>query len=74
MGDIQRKTLESEWDKHKQHYQAYLGVQETLRNLIVGAVDGQYLRELNNEYTGFSQHRQTTHQSSTSQSKTHHHQ
>ena len=56
MGDIQRKTLESEWDKHKQHYQAYLGVQETLRNLIVGAVDPQYLRELNNEYTGFSQH------------------
>ena len=56
MGDIQRKTLESEWDKHKQHYQAYLGVQETLRKLIVGAVDGQYLRELNNEYTGFSQH------------------
>jgi hypothetical protein len=42
MGDIQRKTLESEWDKHKQHYQAYLGVQETLRNLIVGAVDPQY--------------------------------
>jgi hypothetical protein len=56
MGDIQRKTLESEWDKHKQHYQAYLGVQETLRNLIVGAVDPQFLRELNNEYTGFSQH------------------
>jgi hypothetical protein len=56
MDDIQRKTLESEWDKHKQHYQAYLGVQETLRKLIVGAVDGQYLRELNNEYTGFSQH------------------
>jgi hypothetical protein len=26
MGDVQRKTLESEWDKHKQHYQAYLGV------------------------------------------------
>jgi hypothetical protein len=31
MGDIQHKTMESDWDKHKQHYQAYLGVQETLR-------------------------------------------
>ena len=31
MGEVQLKTLESEWDKHKQHYQAYLGVQEVLR-------------------------------------------
>jgi hypothetical protein len=30
MGEIQCKTLELEWDKHKQHYQAYLGVQEVL--------------------------------------------
>lgn len=56
MGDIQRKTLESEWDKHKQHYQAYLGVQEVLRKLIIASVDGQYLREKYNEYTGFAQH------------------
>ena len=45
MGEVQRKTLESEWDKHKQHYQAYLGMQEALRKRIVGAVDSQYLRE-----------------------------
>lgn len=56
MGEVQRKTLESEWDKHKQHYQAYLGVQETLRKRIVSAVDAQYLRETYNEYTGYSQH------------------
>jgi hypothetical protein len=56
MGDIQRKTMESEWDKHKQHYQAYLGVQEVLRKRIVEAVDSQFLRELYNEYTGYSQH------------------
>jgi hypothetical protein len=56
MGDIQRKTMESEWDKHKQHYQAYLGVQEVLRKRIVEAVDPQFLRELYNEYTGYSQH------------------
>ncbi len=30
MGDVQRKTLESEWVKHMQHYQAYLGVYEVL--------------------------------------------
>ena len=30
MGDVQRKTLETKWDKHKQHYQSYLGVQEVL--------------------------------------------
>jgi hypothetical protein len=56
MGDIQRKTMESEWDKHKQHYQAYLGVQEVLRKRIVEAVDSQFLLELYNEYTGYSQH------------------
>jgi hypothetical protein len=56
MGEVQHKTLESEWDKHKQHYQAYLGVQEVLRKSIVGAVDSQYLRETYNEYTGYSQH------------------
>jgi hypothetical protein len=56
MGEVQRKTLESEWDKHKQHYQAYLGVQEVLRNRIVNSVDSQYLRETYNEYTGYSQH------------------
>jgi len=56
MGEVQRKTMESEWDKHKQHYQTYLGVQEVLRNRIVNAVDSQYLREKYNEYTGYSQH------------------
>lgn len=56
MGDVQRKTMEAEWEKRKQHYQVYLGVQEVLRKLIVGAVDPQYLRELDNEYTGFTEH------------------
>jgi len=56
MGDVQRKRLESEWDKHKHHYQAYLGVQEVLRKRIVSAVGSQYLRETYNEYTGYSQH------------------
>lgn len=60
MGDVQRKTLEAEWEKHKQHYQAYLGVQEVLRKLIIGAVDQQYVRELNNEYTGFTEHHART--------------
>jgi hypothetical protein len=56
MGDVQRKTMEAEWEKQKQHYQAYLGVQEVLRKHIVGAVDSQYLRERYNEYTGYTQH------------------
>ena len=43
MGDVQCKTLESKWDKHKQHYQSYLGVQEVLWKQIVGAIDSQYL-------------------------------
>lgn len=55
MGDVQRKTMEAEWEKRKQHYQAYLGVQEVLRKHIVGAVDSQFLRERYNEYTGYSQ-------------------
>jgi hypothetical protein len=56
MGDIQCKTMESKWDKHKQHYQAYLGVQEVLWKRIVEAMDSQFLRELYNEYTGYTQH------------------
>jgi hypothetical protein len=56
MGEVQRKKLESEWDKHKQHYQAYLRVQKVLRKRIVNAVNSQYLRETYNKYTGYSQH------------------
>jgi hypothetical protein len=48
--------MEAEWEKRKQHYQAYLGVQEVLHKYIVGAVDLQYLQERYNEYTGYTQH------------------
>ena len=56
MGDVQHETLELEWGKHKQHYQAYLDVQEVLRKCIVGAINSQYLQEMYNECMGYSQH------------------
>jgi hypothetical protein len=48
--------MEAEWERHKADYQTYLGVQETLRTLIVSAVSETYLRPLKNEYSGYTQH------------------
>lgn len=46
IGDIQWKFLEAAWDKCKEDIRHYLRVQEVLCNLITGAYDHQYLREL----------------------------
>lgn len=55
-GDLERKTMEAEWERHKADYQRYLGVQEALRTLIVSAVSETYLRPLKNEYSGYTQY------------------
>ena len=55
MGDVERKSREAEWDKFKTDYQKYLGVQHALRQLLIGAVDSQYIAQLYNEYTFYTQ-------------------
>lgn len=54
--DHERKTLEADWERHKQDYQKYLGVQEVLRKLVVGAVSENYLRPLKQDYTEYETH------------------
>ena len=51
MEDVQRKTLKAEWEKTKQDYQRYLGVQHVLRQPIVSVIDSKHLRGLYNKYT-----------------------
>jgi hypothetical protein len=70
MGEVQHKTLELEWDKHKQHYQAYLGVQEILRKRIRFPIPPRNLQQVH----GIPQTLGTSHcQPHQGQGKTHHH-
>lgn len=54
-GDIELKTMEAEWERHKADYQKYLGMHEVICTLIVSAVTETYLQPPKNEYSGYTQ-------------------
>lgn len=53
MEDHERRIREAKWTTKMADVSKYQGVCEVLVNLIVGAVDQHYIKELEDEYTGF---------------------
>ena len=53
MEDHERRIREAKWTTKLADVSKYQGVCEVLVNLIVGAVDQHYIKELEDEYTGF---------------------
>ena len=54
--EVEIKRRELAHTRRQQEYQTYLAVEDGLRNLIVEAVDEEYLLQLKDEYLGYSQH------------------